>query len=246
LIVSQGTTAYRNVVDNDSAWRPIFGIEAAVTVAILAAAILLVRPGRTERTAERGTILSATALRSIPHWVLLTVSYTAFSTLAGAWTQFLGLALEEDAGFGRSHINNLFSLFAVAGIFGPLLLGRLSDSIGRNRTIAIAGVLSAGSSVLLIANAEPWSAIAVAIFGFGSFSVPILTAAAVRDHLDARLFGAAYGTMTIIYGFGSFGAAFVSGILADWRGSFDLVYVLLAVMAVISAGAALLRERALS
>lgn len=245
LAISQGTTLYRDVVDNESAWRPIFGIEAAITMAILLAAVVLVRPKRTERTDKRGTVFSAAALRSIPNWVLLTVCYTAFSTIAGAWMQFLALALEEDAGFSRPHINNLFSVFAVAGIFGPLLLGRLSDSIGRSYAIAIAAALSVAASLLLTVNSEPWSAIAVAIFGAGSFSIPILTAAAVRDHLDDRSFGTAYGTMTIIYGFGSFGAALLAGVLADWRNSFDLLYVLLAVMGAVSVVTALARARAL-
>lgn len=246
LIISQGTTLYRYMVDNEDAWRPIFGIEAAVTAAILVAAVVLVRPAPTERTATSGVIFSADALRSIPSWLLLLVSYTAYSTLAGAWTQFLGLALEEDAGFSRTHINNLFSVFAVCAIFGPLVLGRLSDRIGRDRTLAIAAGVTAFSSFMLTLNTEPWTAIAVGIFGAGSFSVPILTAAAVRDHLDDRSFGTAYGTMTIIYGIGSFSAALLAGVIADWRDNFDLVYALLGLMALVSAAAALLRERALA
>lgn len=245
LIISQGTTLFRRIVGDDSAWRPIFGIEVAATLAILAMAVFIVRPATTERTHERGEIFSATALRSIPAWGLLLVVYTAFSTLAGAWVQFLGLALEEDAGFSRAHINNLFSVSAVSGIIGPLLLGRLSDRIGRNPTLAIAASIAVLASLLLTINAEPWSTVSVFLFGAGSFSVPILTAAAVRDQLDDRAFGTAFGTMTILYGIGSFSAALLAGVIADWRDSFDLVYVLLALMATVSAVAAVLRERAM-
>lgn len=245
LIVSQSTTLYRSVVVDDGAWRPVFGIEAVVTALILIGVIALVRMKPTERTHERGVIFSAAALRSIPGWVLLTVSYTAFSTLAGAWMQFLGLALEEDAGFSRTHINNSFSVFALAAIPGPLVMGRLSDRIGRNPALAIAAGSCVVASLLVTTNAEPWTSIAVALFGAGSFSVPILTAAAVRDHLDDRSFSTAFGAMTILYGFGSFSAALIGGALADWRGSFDLVYVLLGALAAISAAAAIARERAL-
>jgi len=245
LVISQGTTVLRKIVDDENAWRPVFAIEAAITVAIVIAAFVLVRPRPTERTAVRGAVFSATALRSIPSWRLLLISYTAFSTLAGAWMQFLGLVLKEDAGFGPAHINNLFSVFAVAGIGGPLLLGRLSDRIGRDRTIAIAAAICVMSSLLLTTNIEPYSAIAVALYGGGSFSVPILTAAAVRDHLDARDFGTAYGTMTIVYGLGSFTAALLAGVIADWRGSFDLVYLLLAALAAVAGTAAMMRSRQL-
>jgi len=241
LGVSQGTSLVRRVLDDDQAWRPVFGIEAGVTVAILAAAFLVVRPERTAPSRKEGAVFSATALRSIPEWKLLVASYTAFSTLAGAWMQFLGLALKEDAGFGPVHINNLFSVFAVAGIVGPLLMGRLSDEIGRNRAVALAATVCAVASVLLTANVEPWSGIAVAAFSAGSFSVPILIATAVRDFLDDRSFGTAFGTMTILYGVGSFLAAVTAGVIADWRGSFDAVYVLLGVMALCTAVTAWIR-----
>ncbi|MFT4988917.1 MAG: putative MFS family arabinose efflux permease [Acidimicrobiales bacterium] len=246
LGLSQGTTLYRRVVDNEDAWRPIFGIEAAIAVVVLAAAFVLVRPPRTGRQPERGAVFSASALRSIPQWKLLLACYTMFSALAGAWTQFLGLALKDDAGFSSAHINNLFSVFAVAGIVGPLALGQLSDRIGRDRTLAIAGAACVVASLLFTLNAEPWSSIAVGLYGGGSFSIPILTAAAVRDHLDNRSFGTAYGTITILYGLGSFSAALIAGVIADWRGSFDLVYVLLAMMAGLSSIMALVRFRMLA
>ena len=68
----------------------------------------------------------------------------------------------------------------------------------------------------------------------------------MRDHLDNRSFGTAYGTITILYGLGSFSAALIAGVIADWRGSFDLVYVLLAMMAGLSSIMALVRFRMLA
>jgi MFS family permease len=124
-------------------------------------------------------------------------------------------------------------------------MGRLSDRIGRDRALANAAAISVTASLLLTINAEPWSSIAVGLYGAGSFSVPILTAAAVRDHLDDRSFSTAYGTITIIYGIGSFSAALLAGVIADWRGSFDLVYVLLGVLAAVSGITALMRFRLL-
>lgn len=254
LIVSQGTTLLRRLVDDDGVWRPIFGIEAAVTAVIFAAAIVFLRSSRTgpaaplpnhatvEPATNRPVLFSTRELRSIPRWGLLVLCYTLFSLLAGSWAQFLGLALTEDAGFGPAHVNNLFSMLAIAGVAGPLTLGRISDRIGRDRTMAIACALSVVASILLLIGREPWSAIAVAAYGAGSFGLPVLVAAAVRDHLDNRAFATAYGAMTILYGLGSLAAAQLAGYLADRTGSFDLVYMLLAVMALLSGLAALARE----
>lgn len=257
LIVSQGTTLLRRLVDDDGAWRPIFGIEAALTAVILGAALVFLRSARSQPTAapspptraaaaeppaSRAALFSTRDLRSIPGWALLTLCYSLFSLLAGSWAQFLGLALTEDAGFGPAHVNNLFSMLAIAGVVGPLTLGRVSDRIGRDRTMAIACALSVLASVLLLVGREPWSAIAVAAYGAGSFGLPVLVAAAVRDHLDNRAFATAFGAMTVVYGLGSLGAAQLAGFLADRTGSFDIVYLLLAAMALLSGLAALARE----
>jgi len=257
LIVSQGTTLLRRLIDDDGAWRPIFGIETAATAVILALAVVFLRSARTGPSTApspttttpatapqtgRAALFSTRDLRSIPGWALLTLCYTLYSTLAGAWAQFLGLALTQDAGYGSAHVNNLFSIFAIAGVAGPLTLGRVSDRIGRNPTMAIACALSTVASIVLLIGREPWSAIAVAAYGAGSFGLPVLVAAAVRDHLDNRAFAAAFGAMTVLYGIGSLGAAQLAGYLADRTGSFDIVYVLLAVMALLSGGAAIARE----
>ena len=70
-------------------------------------------------------------------------------------------------------------------------------------------------------------------------SYPTLTATYMRDHLEDRNFGTAYGTMTIFYGAASVPAPILVGALADWRGSFTIPY--LAVAAIALAGIAALR-----
>jgi hypothetical protein len=49
-----------------------------------------------------------------------------------------------------------------------------------------------------------------------------------------------------LYGFGSFAAALIDGVIADWRGSYDLVYVLLAMLSGLSSVMALIRFRMLA
>ena len=177
---------------------------------------------------------------------MLTFAYTSFAILAGSWTQFLGVTMEEDAGFSRAHINNLFSAFAVAAIVGALAFGRLSDRIGRDRAMAIACLVCAGGSVFVPLGREPFAAFAAIMYGAGSFAVPPLTAAAVRDHLEGRAFAAAFGAMTIVYATSSMIAAQAAGVLADARGSFDIVYGLLAVVAIVAGTAAEIRRRRLA
>ncbi len=244
--ISQGTTLYRSAVDDEGAWREIFGIEAIVTVMILVGAIAIIRLPRSTTVTERTPLFDLTGLRSIPEWKLLTFAYTTFAILAGSWTQFLGVALEEDAGFSRAHVSNLFSAFGLAAIVGALAFGRLSDRIGRDRAMALASLICAVGSIFVPIGREPFAAFAALMYGAGSFAVPPLTAAAVRDHLEGRAFAAAFGAMTIVYATSSMIAAQAAGVLADARGSFDLVYVLLTVAALVAGAAAEVRRRRLA
>lgn len=256
LLVSQGTNLYRNVAADSSIWRPIFGLEAAATVAIVAVFALVLRrsraahrplstapSGHTSVRVAGGPMFSFDAVRSVPHWALLTTAYCTFALLAGSWTQFMGVAAADDAGFSDGHVANLFSLLAVSAMAGPIVLGALSDRIGRDRAMAIAAGLAAAASVLFTFNTEPWVGLAAVLYGAGSFGLPPLAAAAVRDHLDGGTFGTAFGTMTVLYALMSMLASQTAGIVADAAGSFRPVYLGLAVAAAVSAVTALSRAR---
>lgn len=252
LLVSQGTTLYRSAAGDDGLWRPIFGIEAAVTAVILLMVLVVGRrsisrgPDTDADPNARAPMFDLSGLQSIPSWALLLASYSVFALVAGSWSQFLGLAMEEDAGFSRSHVNNLYSAFAIGAVPGPLVLGRLSDRIGRNRSLTIAGLLCAVASLMVPLGAEPFATIAAFVFGAGSFAVPPLTAAAVSDHLAGRVFAATFGAMTIIYALTSMFASQIGGVVADTTGSFDAWYYVLAGAAGACALAAELRRRSLA
>lgn len=249
LLLSQGTNLYRSVAGDDLVWRPIFGIEVVVTLLILVVAFVVVRRDRTAPAAaaasppQRTPLFSLDTLRSVPEWKRLTLSYTIFACLAGSWVQFLGVVLSDDAGFSASHIANLFSVLAVAAVAGPLLIGRLSDRIGRDRSMAIAAGLTLVASLLLPLDQGPLAAVAVALYGAGAFAFPPITAAAVRDHLEGGAFATAFGTMTIIYATVSMVASQLAGLLADATGSFDAVYWILAAASAGSVTISLLRDR---
>ncbi len=251
LLVSQGTTLYRSATDDEGAWRPVFGAEAVATALILLIVAAVTRSSRqpapqvSDGDAAQGPMFDLSGLRTIPSWALLLASYCIFALLAGSWSQFLGLALEEDAGFSRSHINNLFSAFALGAVPGPLLFGRLSDRIGRDRSLSLACLLCVAASLMIPLGAEPFATIAAFTFGAGSFAVPPVTAAAVRDHLDGRVFGATFGGMTIVYALTSMVASQIGGVVADVTGSFDAWYYALAAAAALAAFTAELRRRSL-
>ena len=97
---------------------------------------------------------------------------------------------------------------------------------------AVEGETSTDSMPVFWRGAET---VGVALAGFSLFSFPVVTAAYVRDHVDARAFGAAFGMLTIFYGPGAMLGPQLGGIIGDSADSFTPVYLLVAAVAVAGA-----------
>lgn len=260
LGVAATTAIQRRATGDDTVWRPVFAGEAVVTVVILVFVVVVFRrsgmsgpnaepiaaPGAPSEDAGSDLKQLAAraweALRSIPGWRYLTVSYAMFGAIAGAWAQFFSLAL-DDAGWSSGAITWLYTAMAAVGIVGPLLIGALSDRLGRDRAIAVAAVLVAVGSVMVAVGGFWWYIAAGVLFGGASYGVPPVTAAAVSDRLDRGRFGMAFGLMTVLYAATSLVASQLAGLSVDMTGSFDPVYLGLGAMSAIAALAALARFR---
>ena len=117
-------------------------------------------------------------------------------------------------------------------------VGWLSDRFGRSvAKIGVMGGLALGAASIALG---PTWLVALAVLALGGLwsSYPSLTATYVRDHLDARQFGSAYGTMTIFYGATAMVAPTGVGVLADRFDGFTVAYLAVAALAV--AGVAIL------
>ena len=109
------------------------------------------------------------------------------------------------------------------------MFGRLSDRLGRPRTMCLVTALGATTCLLVLVGDRWAAALAAAFYGISAMAVPPLTAAFVRDQVDERDFTAVFGAMTIFYGPASVAGPITGGVLADVSGSYQLTYVLLAV-----------------
>jgi len=240
LIMSQITNAVRSAVDDPDAWRQIWGIEAGFTGLTLIAVTVFLRPAPTQ--ASVGSVKGFAALRMLPGWALATGAYVGYGFVVMAVNQFFGEALEADAGFSRNHTSNLYALIGLAAIPGATLLGRLSDRFGRGEMMSVGATLCSLAALLVLVGSEPWAALSAIVFGIGSFGFPIIVAAYVADHVEAREFSAVFGVMTIIFGVGQMAGPQFAGLLAD-RTGFTTVFVICAGVAMVSAALALALTR---
>jgi MFS family permease len=229
-LLALGTRLARARAGDEDLWRPIYLVEAVVAAVILVLVVALVRSRSTSATAGG---ISIASLRRLDNWRRITAAYVIFGAIAAGYLAFLAEALEADGGLTRAQVANVYLGFGLVSVVAAPLLGGLSDRFGR--TTAKIGVmlgLSVGSGA--VALGPPWLVVA-AVLALGGLwsSYPTLTATYVRDHLDAREFGSAYGTMTIFYGVTAMVAPTLVGVLADHFDGFTIPYLAVSGLALV-------------
>lgn len=229
-VLALGTRLARSVADDDGLWRPIFLVEAVASVAILVAVVFLVR---SRATSGGGGGISVASLRRLDHWPRITAAYVIFGAIAAGYLAFLAEALEVDGGLSRAAVADVYLGAGLVSVVAAPLVGWLSDRFGR--TLAKIGVM-AGLCVgsVAVALGSPRLVVgAVLLLGGLWSSYPTLAATYVRDHLDDRAFGSAFGTMTIAYGAAAMAAPAVVGVLADRYDGFAIPYLAVAALSLV-------------
>jgi len=221
----------------DDLWQTVYRIELAIAAVVLLGAFTLLR-SRGDRPSLSGGFGGVAALRTVRGWVPLTVSYASYGFAYILVLAFLVARLEDDSGFSSGAATAMFSLVGVGSVFGGMILGPLSDRIGR-RIALTGGFTTFGScALLLLTGRQPW--VAIASFGVGlMFSgMPALIIAYVVAHTDADNYGPAFSAATLAFGVMQMISPQIGGAIADALGSFTWVFVLSAAVSLVGATAA--------
>ncbi|MDQ3468583.1 MAG: MFS transporter [Actinomycetota bacterium] len=241
----------------DESWRDVYRVEALIGIGVLVAALVFLRPraaaaGDDDRVVApavpRRVAPAAVAsgspssglggfavLNRIDGWLALTLAYAAFGFMYLLVFAFLVARLEDDAGFSADRASAMFSLVGVAAIFGGILLGPLSDRIGRRATMVGAFVAFGASVLVILPGEQTWVIVGAIGVGMSFSGLPAVIAAYVVDATDAATYGPAYSAATLAFGVAQMAAPQVGGLIADWRGSFTVVFVISAAVAAVGA-----------
>ena len=185
------------------------------------------------------------ALRRVPGWLALTVAYAAFGFMYLLVFAFLVARLEDDAGFTADRASAMFSVVGISAVFGGIILGPLSDRIGRRATMAGAFVAFAVSTLAILPGRQPLVALGAVGIGLSFSGLPSVIAAFVVDGTDAATYAPAYSAATLAFGVAQMAAPQVGGLIADAAGSFTPVFLLsMAIAAVGAVASARLPARA--
>lgn len=166
------------------------------------------------------------ALRSVPRWLSLIVTYGAYAAAISLCVTFTVALLTEDAGLADATANLSFSLLGAGGIPGGPLFGVLADRIGRRTSIITGLALSICSLAAIASGAGALALAGSAGFGVAFSGVLVAIVAHMSDHLEGAALGSAYGLATIVFGAGLAVGPQVGGLLADAFGSFRPAFVL--------------------
>jgi len=211
--------------DADDAWQTLYRIEFSVAVVVLVGAFVLLR-SRGDRPSLTGGFGGFAALRTVRGWIPVTSAYASFGFAYILVFGFLVARLEDDSGFSSAQATAMFSLVGGAAVFGGIVLGPLSDRIGRRITLTTTFTLFGLCALLLLTGRQPWVAIASAGIGLMFSGMPALIIAHIVDQTDANTYGPAFSAATLAFGGTQMISPQIGGALADALGSFTWVFVL--------------------
>ncbi len=131
-----------------------------------------------------------------------------------------------DIGISAMKAATILSLIGGGNIAGRLLIGKVSDNIGRKSTAITCALLVAGAMIWLIWSQDLWMLYLFAIvfgFFFGGLD-PIITAL-IGDTFGLRSIGVIMATLNVAFGIGAAGGPFAGGLIFDVSGSYSTAFL---------------------
>ena len=193
------------------------------------------RRSKLERPAsESAKVTYSTLLRDKRFWLLgLSYLLVGFSIIIPF--TFLSTYAVQEMAFPYESAARLITVAGIAGIVGMLVLGHLSDTIGRIKIIMLCvALIAAGTLGMAFKQGALILTISTAIFGIGWGAVWAMYAASASDYYSKESAGSIIGLWTFYLGIGVIISPIIAGWIADTTGTLTWSFVLAAASAVIS------------
>jgi len=142
-----------------------------------------------------------------------------------------------DLGFTAMQASSILSVSGGASIAGRLIMGRVSDSIGRKKVAIICSFFLAGAMLCLIKASSLWTLyLFAAIFGFSQGGATPPLGALIAEIFGLRHIGAILGVIEIGWAAGSALGPTLAGWVFDIRGNYTFAFLaaFIAMLAVVA------------
>jgi len=140
-----------------------------------------------------------------------------------------------DIGFSTGETATILSLIGGVGIAGRVLMGVVSDRIGRKLTAVICTLLQAGAMVWLVWSQDLWMLYLFAlVFGFAYNGFSSSMGALIGDTFGLGKIGAIFGVLEISFGIGAAIGPAIGGLIFDVNSSYSVAFLMGAVAMLIA------------
>ena len=218
-------------------WRMAFLAATVFPVMLLILCWLLVRdrPGGEVEVEESGGVGSRgepppagvayrEALRTPTFWALTLFAMATFYTVLGVQAHVYKYM--RDAGFDSQVATNAVSLFFVSALVGKFLFGLLSDHVDYRR-VFYGNLLIMLVGALILADMNiAWIWLAMIAFGGGWGGAYTLLQLTVMNTFGIRDAGKILGTITILDALGGGLGIWLTGVIYDQTGSYELPFAI--------------------
>lgn len=172
-------------------------------------------------------------LRDVKFWLIgLAYLLTGFTVIIHF--AFLSTFAVQELTFSYEWATRLVTVIGIGAIIGKVVLGPLSDKIGRIKIMMLCALLMAGGSLGIAYGTGILLILFTAIFSLGYGAVWSMYAAAASDYFSREYSGSIVGLWTVYLGVGSLLAPPIAGLLADTTGTLSWSFVMGAAGAAVS------------
>ena len=190
-----------------------------------------------------GGVSFATALRSPTFWALAVIAMTTFYTVLGVQAHiFLYMS---DAQFDARTATNAVSLFFFCALVGKFAFGLASDFLNPRKVFFGNILVMLVGSLILVRMDIALIWIAVVTFGLGWGGVYTVLQLTVMNTFGTRDAGKILGTITVLDATGGGLGIWLTGVIYDATGSYEIPFLIFAGLILIAL-AALTRVRPLA
>jgi MFS family permease len=208
------------------------------------------RPGADLGRAAAGGPLEATrwpeAFRSAPMWQLSLAYFVCGVTTASIAVHYVPWATAQ--GLSPATAALAFGVLSAINAAGVLIIGTLSDTMPRKTLLGIVYLIRAVAFILLVLLPGAWALWGFAVVGGMSWLATVpLTTSLTADVYGLKHLGTLGGLITLAHQIGGALAVYAFGLCFDLLGSYDLAFLVGAVLLVVAGVLSLsIRERAYS
>jgi MFS family permease len=176
------------------------------------------------------------AVRSAPFWLILAGSALAIGAI-GAVIQHFILFL-KDSGYSATVASRYASILLISSLGGRVIVGHIADHFRKSRIMAIFYFLI-GASMFLLAYPQSTAALwwFALVFGFSMGADYMLIPLVASENFGTTALGKILALIIMGYSLGQWAGPWLVGKLFDMQHSYDVAWKMIAVLAIVGAGA---------